>query len=294
MPTDWSHFRKIAERPSVKFLKLPLVARSICHEMTRIAEKPSGRVCDSCDPDDLAFALRAHDDEYELVHETLKALLANGTLEAREDGLYMPNFAAAQESDSAKRAREWRDTKRAKGSPNVRERNERNERNEPQSAPSQDQTRPDQTRPERDPPNPPEGGDTHTRPAKRSKHRRHIERFQAASAAVDWLDTWLDTQWPTLREQLDWGRTAKPTDRDRIDLRARARDFGSREDFHDAVGCVLLALTEPRAQPPDSWHLQPANRARARQVSHWAQAEPFAKYHAIGEQVRRQLSKKKP
>lgn len=103
--TDWRKFRKIAERPSAKFLRLPCWVRGYSSEMIRVAEKPGGRLCETTDIEDLAVVLRAQPDELDMLRKAVELLLERGTLEVRDGALYLPNFDEAQESSDAKRVR---------------------------------------------------------------------------------------------------------------------------------------------------------------------------------------------
>ena len=103
--TDWRKFRKIAERPSAKFLRLPCWVRGYSSEMIRAAEKPGGRLCETTDIEDLAVVLRAQPDEIEMLGKAVAMLLERGTLKVVDGALYLPNFDAAQESSDAKRVR---------------------------------------------------------------------------------------------------------------------------------------------------------------------------------------------
>jgi hypothetical protein len=109
MPTEWrAPFRKLQERCSTSFLRLPAWVRGYSDEMIRFAERPYGRVCDTANPADVAFRIRAHESESEQVAEAVRLLTAQGFLSTEQDGLYITNFAKAQENYEATRKREWR------------------------------------------------------------------------------------------------------------------------------------------------------------------------------------------
>lgn len=152
LPTDWRHFRKLAERPSSRFRRLPLWVRGMADEMVRYATRPDGLVSDSPDKQDIADLLYAHPDEVDQVGEAVAALLGIGFLEVREGGLYIANFSEAQQSVDARRKRESRGTARKQAdSQPVGEpvRDVRTERTRPECPDTlKDQTRLDQTRPD--------------------------------------------------------------------------------------------------------------------------------------------------
>lgn len=106
MPTDWTYFRKIAERPSSKFMRLKGWVRGYASEMVRFAGRPNGLLCDSSDVLDVARVIFVGDDEHEMLTSAIAQLLEVGFLEERENGLFIANFREAQESRDAKRKRQ--------------------------------------------------------------------------------------------------------------------------------------------------------------------------------------------
>lgn len=105
MPTDWTYFRKIAERPSSKFMRLKGWVRGYASEMVRFAGRPHGLLCDSSDVLDVARVIFVGNDEHEMLASAIAQLLEVGFLEERENGLFVANFREAQESKDAKRKR---------------------------------------------------------------------------------------------------------------------------------------------------------------------------------------------
>jgi hypothetical protein len=109
MGTDWEqNFRKLQERPSMSFLRLPAWVRGYGDEMVRFAERPHGRICETTKLEDLAFVLRCHEDELVNLADAVSQLLVQGFLVEREGALVVTNFEKAQKSADALRKARWR------------------------------------------------------------------------------------------------------------------------------------------------------------------------------------------
>lgn len=111
--TDWKYFRKIAERPSTRFLRLPAWVRGYASEMVRHASRPDGRLTTTDNPEDIGLVLYAHPEELPQVVEAVAKLVEHGFLEATPRGFFVANFKEAQESGDARRIREARSAKRS-------------------------------------------------------------------------------------------------------------------------------------------------------------------------------------
>lgn len=113
MPTNWEgEWRKIYVRLSSRMLALPVALRGLAWELVRIAERPSGRVSDSNDVEDIALRLNAHQSDRELIVEGLSRLSGTGFLVVRDDGVFIDNFGPAQEKDETRRKRKYRESKK--------------------------------------------------------------------------------------------------------------------------------------------------------------------------------------
>lgn len=97
-------FRKLEERPRTSLLRLPAWVRGYLDEMLRIAERPSGRICDAATAlDDVAFAIRAHADELPMLSKAIDLLCAEGALVVRDGILWWADFADSQRNYEAAR-----------------------------------------------------------------------------------------------------------------------------------------------------------------------------------------------
>lgn len=109
MPTEFQQpFRKLLERPSTSWLRLPAWVRGYGDEMLRYAERPNGRVCDTTEPADVALRIFAHPDEIEDLTEAIARLMKQGFLIEQGGALWIDNFAKAQENYEAIRKRNYR------------------------------------------------------------------------------------------------------------------------------------------------------------------------------------------
>jgi hypothetical protein len=111
---DWGDYRKLFTQLPPAFERLPFAARALAAELGRRCDR-KGRVvpCDGCDAcaslvDDVAFHVRAHDDDREFITAGIACLLEDGFLIFRDGWLTIRNFEEAQESESAKRMRKKR------------------------------------------------------------------------------------------------------------------------------------------------------------------------------------------
>jgi hypothetical protein len=97
-------FRKLPERPSTSFLRLPAWVRGYADEILRVSERPSGRIC-SVDGalDDIAFAIRAHASETEMLKQALEMLLKQGEIFIKDGALWYADFAVIQRNYEAAR-----------------------------------------------------------------------------------------------------------------------------------------------------------------------------------------------
>lgn len=93
-------------------LRLPGWVRGYLDEMLRFAERPNGRVCETADVADVAFAIRAHDDEIEMLTRAVAMLLTEGALTSDAGGLWLADFAIDQKNYEAERKRAYRATQR--------------------------------------------------------------------------------------------------------------------------------------------------------------------------------------
>lgn len=107
MPTDWDHFRKIAEEPDVDFLDLPAWVRGYSSEMVRHASRPDGRL--ARDARLIGVLLRVKDDEREMLETAVRKLLEIGFLVEREGCLWIRNFKLSQQSKAAKKQAKYRE-----------------------------------------------------------------------------------------------------------------------------------------------------------------------------------------
>lgn len=97
-------FRKLTERPRTSLLRLPGWVRGYLDEMLRIAERPSGRICDAATAlDDVAFAIRAHASESSMLAQAIEQLCAEGSLVVREGALWWADFPESQRNYEAAR-----------------------------------------------------------------------------------------------------------------------------------------------------------------------------------------------
>lgn len=119
MPTDWDHFRKIAEEPDVDFLDLPAWVRGYSSEMVRHASRPDGRL--ARDARLIGVLLRVKDDEREMLESAVRKLLEIGFLVEREGCLWIRNFKLSQQSKAAKKQAKYREKQAEDPLPRVTE-----------------------------------------------------------------------------------------------------------------------------------------------------------------------------
>lgn len=106
MPTDFDHFRKIAEEPDVEFLDLPAWVRGYSSEMVRHASRPDGRLAKNARL--VGVLLRAKPEEMSMLEDAVAQLLAIQFLIERDGQLLIRNFARGQQSLAAKRQAKYR------------------------------------------------------------------------------------------------------------------------------------------------------------------------------------------
>lgn len=97
------HFRKLDERPRISLLRLPAWVRGYLDEILRFAERPTGKICDTADPSDVAFAIRAQPSELAMLVEAIGLLLAEGALIVLDGALHYADFGVEQKNYEAAR-----------------------------------------------------------------------------------------------------------------------------------------------------------------------------------------------
>lgn len=120
MPTDWDgNFKKLFERCSSSWLRLPAWVRGYGDELLRCADRRTGRVCDTTEAGDVALVIHAHPDEHEQLGKAIERLVGQGFLVVREGALFVDNIKPATESYEAVRKRNQRERQRAANGSNV-------------------------------------------------------------------------------------------------------------------------------------------------------------------------------
>jgi hypothetical protein len=104
---DWGDYRKLYEKLSPDFERLPYRARCMGADILRRGDR-QGRIIPGNEfneklVSDLAFHVRAHTDETDFLRLSLEVLLTDGYLIFRSGYLTIRNFVAAQRSEAADR-----------------------------------------------------------------------------------------------------------------------------------------------------------------------------------------------
>jgi hypothetical protein len=104
---DWGDFRKLFEKPSPAFERLPYASRCMAADIIRRCDR-LGRIIpgDNLDDqliDDLAFHVRAHPGEEQFIRECVSVLLADRYFVFDDGYLTIRNFVDAQRTASAER-----------------------------------------------------------------------------------------------------------------------------------------------------------------------------------------------
>lgn len=167
------HFRKLDEHPRISLLRLPAWVRGYLDEILRFAERPTGKICDTVDPADVAFAIRAQPDEFEQLTRAIRMLITEGALTIEGGALHYADFGVEQRNYEAAR----KATQRAKAA--------EEKRNVPDNPVTSHKIREDQRRGES--PQPPEGGRSLRRREPRktvdAEERRRVRKELHADAA---------------------------------------------------------------------------------------------------------------